>query len=64
MTEMTRTTAKSRKHEDKESKLLHLYSMWHVTRSPDFERRYLKLLGDILDREPHYTPRQRFQGAF
>jgi hypothetical protein len=41
-----------------------LYSLWQETRNEATQQKFLRLLGEILSREPHFNLRREFQEAF
>ncbi len=48
----------------KARRLLRLYSQWHLTHQEELERRYLRLLAEILAVNTNFSLRQEFQKAF
>lgn len=57
-------TENARKLRSKANELLKLYSLWHETHRDEFERRCIRLLGEILLMEPGFSLRRQFQRAF
>lgn len=57
-------TGNVRRFRAKARRLFQLYSLWHATHREVFQRRYLKLLAEILALEPSFAPREEFQKAF
>ena len=53
-----------RRFRAKARRLLRLYSQWHLTHQEGLERRYLRLLAEILVVDPGFSLRQEFQKAF